>query len=176
MGVLNFLRRNFHHCSSTAKEKLYTTLVRPHLDYASASWDPYTSKNIASLERVQRQAARFARNTYGEGTSVTQLLDSLKWNPLKSRREAHRLTSLYKMQHGQLDIDINSYIKPKSNRNRRGHNNQFFINAHSTDVYANSFFPRTIKAWNHLQQSTISQPSSNTFKSALHKDPSLTKN
>ena len=35
--VLNFLRRNFHHCSSAVKEKLYLTLVRPHLDYATAS-------------------------------------------------------------------------------------------------------------------------------------------
>jgi hypothetical protein len=72
IGVLNFLRRNFHHCSSSVKEKLYSTLVRPHLDYASASWDPYTSTNINYLERVQRQAARFVTNTYGRDTSVTQ--------------------------------------------------------------------------------------------------------
>ena len=33
--VLNFIRRNFHNCSRTVKERLYQTLVRPHLEYAS---------------------------------------------------------------------------------------------------------------------------------------------
>ena len=63
IGVLSFLRRNFHHCSTSIKEKLYLTLVRPHLDYAVAAWDPYTAKNISSIERVQRQAARFVTST-----------------------------------------------------------------------------------------------------------------
>ena len=70
IGVLGFLRRNFHHCSPSVKEKLYLTLARPHLDYATAAWDPYTNKLISSIERVQRQAARFVTNTYGIDTSV----------------------------------------------------------------------------------------------------------
>ncbi len=65
--VLNFLKRNFHHTSSSTKEKLYKSLVRPHLDYATAAWDPYTctSKNINHLEKVQNAAARFITNTCG---------------------------------------------------------------------------------------------------------------
>ena len=151
--------------------------MRPHLEYAAASWDPYTSKNIAYLERVQRQAARFVTNTYGRDTSVTQLLNTLQWEPLKSRREAHRLTSFYKMQNELLDIDYQKFTEPKSDRGRRGHSNQFVIPTQSTDVYANSFFPRTIKTWNKLQQSTISQPDPFKFKSSLLQDPALnTKN
>ena len=51
--VLNFLKRNFYHTSQSTKEKLYKTLVRPHLDYAMSAWDPLTAKNIKDLERVQ---------------------------------------------------------------------------------------------------------------------------
>ena len=101
----SFLRQNFHHCSPGIKEKLYQTLVRPHLDHAIAAWDPYTNKHISSIERVQRQATRFVTNTYGEDTSVTKLLNQLDWRSLKNRREAHRLTCFYKMLNGQLDID-----------------------------------------------------------------------
>ena len=168
--VLNFLRRNFHHSSSTIKEKLYLTLVRPHLDYATAAWDPYTSKNVSAIEKVQRRAARFVTNTYGWETSVTKLLNQLKWGSLKDRRETHRLTCLYKMINGQLDIDHKSYTNPKPDRRRRGHPNQFEIRHTRSDVYANSFFPRTVQTWNSLQCTTVDSTSPFSFKSAVTKE------
>ena len=172
IGVLSFLRRNFHHCSPGVKEKLYLTLVRPHLDYAIAAWDPYTKKHITSIERVQRQAARFVTNTYGEDTSVTKLLNQLDWGSLKDRREAHRLTSFYKMLNGKLDVDYKAYTDPKPDRCRRGHPSQFVVPTTNSDVYANSFFPRTIKAWNDLQvqETTILKTSPHVFKSTVLKE------
>ncbi len=50
IGVLSFLGRTFHHCSPSTKERLYLTLARPHLDYATAAWDPYTNKLISSIK------------------------------------------------------------------------------------------------------------------------------
>ena len=52
--ILNFIMRNFHPASKTVKEKLYTTLVRPHLEYGSVAWSPHLSKNIAAIEKVQK--------------------------------------------------------------------------------------------------------------------------
>ena len=136
--ILNFLRRNFHHCSSAVKEKLYLTLVCPHLDYATASWDPFTVKNISSIKKVQRQAVRFITNTYGRDTSVTKLLNQLDWSTLQVRREYHPLTCFYKMINNQLDIDYQSHIETKPDRRRRGHSNQFVVPPANNDVYANS--------------------------------------
>jgi len=39
--VLNFIRRNIYHCTSEVKALAYTSLIRPHLEYASAAWDTY---------------------------------------------------------------------------------------------------------------------------------------
>ena len=169
--TLNFVKRNFHHCSPSVKEKLYKTLIRPHLEYASAAWDPFTAKNILALESVQRRAARFVTNTYGRDTSVTQILNNLKWTPLEDRREAHRLTCLYKILHGQLDIGNDNEIRYKPTRERRGHANQLIVNAASTDAYRYSFFPRSIRSWNGLAPSTISQDDPIKFKQALSTDP-----
>ena len=51
--------------------------IRPHLEYACSVWDPHTKKNIQSIEKVQRRAARFVKkcNQRTPGT-VTSLLGS----------------------------------------------------------------------------------------------------
>jgi len=33
--------------------KLYTTIIRPHLEYACTVWSPYLQKDIPTLENVQ---------------------------------------------------------------------------------------------------------------------------
>ena len=62
-----------------------TTLVLDKLEYASAAWDPHSQNNIKTLERIQRQAARFCKNNYSsEPGCVTKLLKELRWETLPS--------------------------------------------------------------------------------------------
>jgi len=77
--TLNFVRRKTYCCSQRAKNLAYLSLVRPHLEYAAAAWDPYTAKDIQQLERVQRRAARFVKKIIAI-ISVTVLLDELGSN------------------------------------------------------------------------------------------------
>ena len=79
LGLFNFVRHNgnTYCCSQEAKNRAYLSLVRPHLEYAAAAWEPYMAKDIQQLERVQRRAARFAKKDYRHTTSVTGLLDEL---------------------------------------------------------------------------------------------------
>ena len=81
--VLGFMRRNIGKCPQDIKEKAYLTLLRPHLEYSSAVWDPYRKQHINSIEMVQRRAARFATSTYSRkpGT-VTNILNTLGWPSL----------------------------------------------------------------------------------------------
>ena len=59
--TLGFLKRNLRHCPPKSKELAYKTLVRPTLEYCSTVWDPYTAKNINTVEMVQRRAARWVK-------------------------------------------------------------------------------------------------------------------
>ena len=77
LGLLTLLDV-IHNCSQIAKDLAYLSLVRLHLEYAAAAWDPYTAKDIQQLERVQR-AARFVKKIIAI-ISVTGLLDELGSN------------------------------------------------------------------------------------------------
>ena len=57
MCVLNLLRRNIYSCFADTKPLAYTSLVRPHLEFASAALDPYTKSDSYKIDKVQRRAA-----------------------------------------------------------------------------------------------------------------------
>ena len=102
--TLNFVRRNIYRCPPESKALAYTSLVRPHLEYAAAAWDPHTKRDIAELEKVQRRAARFAKSDYRRTTSVTELLSNLKWEPLSLRRKNTRLAMLFRATHSAVPL------------------------------------------------------------------------
>ena len=55
--LTGLLYRQFYRWSSSpALLKLYTTLVRPHLEYAAPVWNPHLSKDIVTLRNVQKFA------------------------------------------------------------------------------------------------------------------------
>jgi len=69
--------------SKTSNQK---HVIWPKLEYACAAWDPYLQKDINSLERVQRKAARFCTNGYQPTASVTDMIRELGWQTLEQRR------------------------------------------------------------------------------------------
>jgi len=113
-GVLSFLGRNLKIANTKTKELAYFALVRPHVEYCSTVWDPYTKKMCNRVEMVQRRAARFVSNKFGRGhykDSVTEMLNNLKLVPLSERIKQFRLSMLYNLKlfckHKHLHIMVN---------------------------------------------------------------------
>lgn len=102
------------------RDATYTGMVRPTLDYASSSWDPYLAEDINKLEQVQRRAARFVHNNYHDRQPgcVSKMVQDLNWEPPSNRRRANRLTMLYKIQRGLVDMDATDVIRPNDKRTR----------------------------------------------------------
>ena len=94
------------------KSTAYTSLVRPHLEYASCVWDPYQVNQIQSLEKVQRRAARWVMSDYSRESSVSAMIHHLAWSTLQSRRQVARLTMLHKAIYVNEAIQITSYFSP----------------------------------------------------------------
>ena len=88
--LVGLLYRQFYKWSSPATpSRLYVSLVRPHLEYASPAWSPYINKDINSLEPVLKfalnvclkhailpaaQPVSFARSWYSPQTLEPVLL------------------------------------------------------------------------------------------------------
>ena len=178
--TLGLLRRNLHGCGEKTKGTAYTIMIRPTLEYASTAWDPYEQRQIKQLEGVQNRAARFVKNEHRrQGVSVTGLKESLKWRSLQERRFISRQTLFYKAHHGLAAVDIPPYIgrppppNPDDREKRTSHDLQYRSGHTRVDTYKYSFFPRTIQAWNILDEYIVTtinqkqQPCPDLFKKRL---------
>ena len=137
-------------------------MIKPILEYANTVWSPYTKKDIAKIERVQRQSARFIMADYSYHSSVTNMLTLPS---LEHRRTISSLILFYKIIHNLINIPSSDLIPITSCT--RGHHQRFQHIYARTSLYSNSFFPRTIRIWNSLSEETIQQQSLPQFKSKL---------
>ena len=132
------------------------------LEYGSLVWDPQ-SIHLQSihlqdeLEKVQTRAARFVTGNYTyETRGITCILEQLKWESLKKRRKDSRLTMLYKGLKGAASIPTDDLVPP--NRCTRNHHSVAYQTPLAgTDIYKSSFFPQTIRDWNSLTDSLVSE-------------------
>ena len=146
---LGFIKRNLRIKNQDLKSKVYKSFVRPTLEYCSTVWDPIHQNQIYQLEMVQRRAARWVVSDYGRLSSVTRILENLKWQELALRRKQARLLLLYKIVHNLVMINRSHYFKMQRD-------NLHIQNIYATQQYHQaSFFPRTIKEWNSLPDSVL---------------------
>jgi hypothetical protein len=166
--TLGFLRRNLKKCPQKLKEQSYIALVRSTLEYSSSIWDPYYKKDIEKLHKVEKRAARFVTSQYSNESSISDILDSLGWQSLETRRREARLALFFKIAKGLVAVDKDVYLTQGESRTRSANNMKFRQLKTTTTQYQNSFFPRTIPEWNNLPQSTIDSDTVKSFKVALH--------
>ena len=167
---LNFVRRNLSKCDESIKSAAYLGLIRPKLEYASAVWDPHLSKDINTIERVQRIAARWVKSNYNWENSVSNMLSELHWPTLHNRRLISRLTLLCKGLHNLITLDIPSYITTTtttSHITRFQHSFYFNLPTARTNHYHNSYFLKTFRDWNSLPISAIEANTLNCFYNQL---------
>jgi hypothetical protein len=170
-SVLGFLRRNLRFCPEKSKCLAFKSMVRPLLEYGAPIWDPHTKKNIILIEAVQRRAARFVMNDFRRSSSVTNMLNKLKWPLLEDRRRILRLCLFYKIMNGQVAVSRDSIdLSLNTGTTRRNHSQKLSVLSPRTTQFKYSFSPRTIIDWNNLAQTQVNASSVENFKTLLLKD------
>ena len=162
--TLGVLRRHLKGCSKSVKSTTYKALVRPQLEYCSSVWDPYHQTDKATLERVQRRAARFVTGDYKREFRITTIINNLGWKTLEERRAASRLTLMYKIINKLVDVDIkNTPLQLLNTQTHRSFPLTYQNLRPNKNCYKCSFFSRTIPEWNSLPVSVRTSNSVNIF-------------
>ena len=169
-GTLAFLRRNIPKiCPLSTKEKCVRSLVKPILNYGCCVWDPHQKNQIESLEKVNKNAARFVTNNYSYRTGSTkENMTQLKWTPLKEQRAKIKLNILYKATNKHIEIDNASELRRSIRRGRHSDEHSFIVSPSRTDCHKFSFFPSTIRLWNALSEEIKCSNSPDKFEQELH--------
>ena len=118
------------------------TLVRPTLEYASSSRNPYTDTDIKQLEQIQNNAARFVCNDYNIATSTFSLVKSLGWDTLEHRRLFNQSALFYKI-HNLANCQPPSPVKSTDQiRSTTSHQLTYCQLQANVSVFNYSFFPK----------------------------------
>lgn len=151
MRQLGCLRRLLRQSTQEIRFLAYKTYLRPIIEYALVVWDPYTLRNITQLENIQRKSVRFVFNCYTWLVSPTVLINKTNLETLKLGRYRDRLKYMYLLYHDILGVDKDMYINLVIRRTTRSnHPKRIKKFSCRTNVFKNSFFPRTIGEWNAL--------------------------
>ena len=167
---LNLLRSLKFRVSRKALERMYTSFILPLLEYCDSVWDNASSDAKKKLDAIHIEAGRIISGAT-KLCSIEKLLVELGWDTLQSRRDKHKLIIFFKITHGLSPNYLRDLVPPlvqeTSNYNLRNANNiQTF--ASNTNLFYNSFFPSSVRAWNALPEEIKQATTVSAFKNKLN--------
>lgn len=146
--------------------RLYTALVRPHVEFANVVWYPYLRKDIESIERVQMRATKLVPNL--KELPYETRLKELKLPSLSHRRLRGDVIQTFKLVKKLDDCPLEDFFT-FAHYNKRGHSFKLEKPRCSLSFTLNQFSHRVINVWNCLPQYVVDAETLNSFKARLDK-------
>ena len=160
------MRRLKYELDRKSLEIIYTTFIRPILEYADVIWDNCCDYEKQELEKIQIEAARIASGAT-KLISIQNLYKEIGWENLEKRRINLKLILFYKMYNNLTPESLSSLVPSSVNEgaryNLRNASDGWTIHAR-TALYFNSFLPFVIREWNTLPENDKYVDSIYSFK------------
>jgi len=151
-------------------EIMYKSFILPIFDYADVIWDSCTEGQSMFLENLHLDALRTIVGSV-KGTSHHKLYEESGFTSLKDRRKTHRLILFFKIVNGLCPdylSDLSPSLVSSANPYHRRRPYERQIPPARTELYKNSFLPRTTADWNSLPDSLKTTSSLSEFKRSLN--------
>ena len=162
---LGIIRRSYTYLDSEVVCKLYTSLIRPTMEYGIVAWSPVYKKDADAIERVQRRATKLVPKI--KMLSYTERLKKLKLPSMYYRRARGDMIEAFKYLTRVYKTD-NPLVRDYDTRTRGHHQKLKKLHA-KTQIRKNFFSIRVVDLWNSLPQDIVSSKSVNLFKNRLDK-------
>jgi hypothetical protein len=170
-AVLNQLTRAFHYRDKTVFIRLYKQFVRPHLEFSSSVWSPWSIADIQCVEKVQMKAVKMVSGLVANEYEA-RLVELNLWT-LEKRRRMADLVQCYKIVHGIGQVQcglLKVEQRPERIVTRNLADN---LNLQKplvrTELRRNSYSVRVIDPWNSLPSEVKHSPNIAVFKTRLVK-------
>ena len=174
-NMLGMIKRNFECVNQEIFQILYSTLVRPNLEYAVQVWNPYQKGEKEKIEKIQRRATKmvkeFKDNCYEERLHKLNMMSTKK---TETRRERGDQIMCYKILNNKVKVDEHVLIKAKETRTR-GHSMKLAKTTMASDIRTKFFSNRVVNKWNGLEQETVSANNIESFKKAYDREERIRK-
>ena len=144
-AIAGLIRRTFLYLDGTLLKKLFTTFVRPHLEYGQVIWKQHLEKYMTILENVQHRATKLVDSFYH--MSYSQRLKKLNLPLLVYRRPRGDMIEIFKHFYSYDICMLPENFRPQNHPSRK-HDYQLVWKAPKAGVrglHANLFYLRMIK-------------------------------
>ena len=106
--MIGLTRRTFHYMDQEVFRLLFTSLMRPHMDYADCIWSPHMKVDIAQLENAQRRATRLV--PYLRNRCYEDRMRALNLPSLLYRRIRMDIIQTFRIMMGIGDLEASDFF------------------------------------------------------------------
>ena len=149
---------------------LYQSLVLPHFDYCSTIWGNCGVVLRNKLQKLQNRAARIITRS-GYEVRSTEILSSLGWCDLETRRNRQKSAVMYKVINGIAPDYLQELFVPVNeahNYNLRFSDMNVKIPQPHTEYLRRSLSYSGARLWNSLPSTIKSLPNLNNFNNVIN--------
>lgn len=163
--MMGIIRRTFKHLDKDTFLPLYKSMVRSHLEYGQAVWNPHLKKHIQKIETVQRHATKRVEGI--KDLSYTERLKYLGLPTLLYRRSRGDMIETYTSMYNIYDPECTPVLV-KAEGITRGHDLKLYKRrTQSLELRRHFFTNRIVDNWNSLPEDVVKANSLNSFKNKL---------
>ena len=149
--MLGQIRRSFQYLDVETMRQLFTSLVRPHLEYANVVWAPRMKKDINLIEGVLRRATKIIPGM--KDLEYHQRLKKAKIPSMKYRRDRGDMIEVFKYTHGFYNTPPPFTLE--KDRNTREHQYKIKKSQPNSNLRQGYFSVRIKNTWNSLPTSLV---------------------
>ncbi|KAK3919795.1 putative RNA-directed DNA polymerase from transposon BS [Frankliniella fusca] len=149
-STLAQLKRNFSYIPPNIRKILISSLVFPHIDYASVIFTDMSAGNNIKLQKLQNACIRFitGASLFDHVTPYYRELGFLKVEERRNLSVAMLMWRIMKCQEPKYLYESYVFTSSSNSRSTRSSKSMIQLPNHRLQKYHNSFHIQSIKCWN----------------------------